>query len=204
MDKVYECADNFNKILDTSYNFAISSNRKVKTIVLDFMKEDFKHASGLRYIDDITIEKNPKKLIDSILNGNLTDTQLEKSKKYKFIHPEGWSVEERLSEFRYLEDYLDKSDIIKIFKAQDFESSIDAEYFIEATIFNRRSTVYIFIRKRIENDNYVIVSFFKKHNTYKGGKAYWMLKEKATKDKCITLYKHQNYNKSATSEGQDN
>lgn len=202
MDNIYECANNFNKMLNTKYVFAISSNRKVKTIVLDFMKEDFRHASGLRYVDDISIENNPGKLVDSILNGHLTDTMLDKSRKYKAIRPEGGNVEERVSEFRYLEEYLDKSDIIKIFKVQEFGSSIEAEYFIEASNYNRHSTVYIFIRKRMENDNYVVVSFFKKHNTYKGGKAYWMSKEKITADECIILYKNPSYNKNANHEEQ--
>lgn len=194
MDKIYECANNFNKLIGTKYLFAISSKRQVKTIVLDFTIEDFRHATGLRYIDDISIEKNPSKLINSILNGNLTDTVLEKSAKYKATHPEGGSVEERVSEFRYLEEYLDKSDIVRIFKVQDFGSRIEAEYFIEATSYSRHSTVYIFIRQRIENENYVVVSFFKKHNTYSGDKAYWMLKEKITDNECIVLYKHSRYN----------
>ena len=45
------------------------------------MKEDFRHASGMRYIDDIIIENNPSKLVDAILNQLITDEMLEKSMK---------------------------------------------------------------------------------------------------------------------------
>ena len=96
---------------------------------------------------------------------------------------------------RNIIDNYNNFNIIKIFKIQDFKSDIDAEYFIESSNFNRQSTVYIFIRQRKESDNYVIVSFFKKHNIYKGNKAYWMLKEKITGDECIVLYQHPNYKK---------
>ena len=48
-------------------------------------------------------------------------------------------------------------------------------------IVYRHSAVYIFIRKRVESDNYVVVSFFKKSINYKGDMAYWMRKEKIKK-----------------------
>lgn len=194
MDKIYECANNFNKLTKTKYAFTIVSKRKLKTIVLDFMKEDFRHASGMRYIDDITIENNPSKLVDAILNQSITDEMLEKSTKYTTAkRPEGGSVKERVAEFCYLEDYLDKSDFIRIFEVQNFGSWIEAEYFIEASNRQRQTTVYIFIRKRVENDNYVVVSFFEKAATYKGTAAYWMLKEKITEDRHTILYRNPNF-----------
>lgn len=194
MDKIYECANNFSKLLNTKYAFTIVSKRKLKTIVLDFVKEDFRHASGMRYIDDITIENNPSKLVDAILNQSITDEMLEKSMKYTTAkRPEGGSVKERVAEFCYLEDYLDKSDFIRIYEVQNFGSWIEAEYFIEASNRQRQTTVYIFIRKRVENDNYVVVSFFEKSATYKGTAAYWMMKEKITEDEHIILYQNPNF-----------
>ena len=194
MDKIYECVKQFNNILEIEYVFTIVSNRKLKSIVLDFAKEDFRHAAGLHYVDDISIENNPSKLVDAILSKSITDELLEKSTKYTTTRREGGSVKERVSEFCYMEEYLDKSDVIRIFQMQDFGSAIEAEYFIEASIYERHTTVYIFIRKRLENDNYVVVSFFKKSTVYRGGTAYWMLKEKRTANGCVTLYKNPNYN----------
>ena len=157
------------------------------------MKSDFRHATGLHYINDISIENNPNKLVDSILNGHLTDEILDKSSKYIKPRPEGGTIKERVSEFAYLEEHLDKSDIIKIFTLQNFNSEIEADYFIEATSKKRLSTVYIFIRKRRENENYVVVSFFKKSTAvYQGGKVYWMLK-KNTPNESITLLQNPTY-----------
>lgn len=76
VDKIYECAKAFKSLLETKYCFTIVSNRKLKKIILDFEKEDFRHASGLHYVDDISIEQNPVKLYNTILEGALTDEVL--------------------------------------------------------------------------------------------------------------------------------
>ena len=194
MDIIYECGKNYTDLLDMKYHFTISVNRKTRQLTIDFQTEDFRHASGLHYVDDITIENNPSKVISSILDNEITDEILNKSNKYKATSNVSGSIKERISEMRYLESYLDSSDFIRIYQMQDFGSMIDADYFIEASNFNRQSTVYIFIRKREENDNYVMVSFFKKHSTYKGKTTYWMKKVKEKNGVLTELYKHQNYN----------
>lgn len=172
MDKIYECANNFNHILKTKYLFTIVSRRKLKKLVLDFETKDFRHIPGLHYVDDISIENNPSKLIQAVLEGSVTDEILEKSNKYIKTSREGGSIKERVQELCYLEEYLDTSDFIRIFEMQDFGSLIKADYFIEASISQRHTTVYIFIRKRQENDNYVVVSFFKKSTVYRGSSVY--------------------------------
>lgn len=144
-------------------------------------------------IDDISIENNPGKLIQAILNGNITDEILEKSSKYTTTSREGGSIKERVWEMCYLEEYLDTSDFIRIYEMQDFGSLIKADYFIEASNSKRHTTVYIFIRKRMENENYVVVSFFKKSNVYKGSSAYWMLKKKEYNGKSVELYRNPEY-----------
>ncbi len=193
MDIIYECGKNFKELLNVKYHFTISVNRKLKQLTLDFQSEDFRHASGLHYVDDISIENNPSKLVESILSHEITDEILNKSNKYKAISKDSGSVKERISQMRYLENYLDNSDFIRIYQMQNFGSLINAEYFIEASCFNKHTTVYIFIRKREENDNYVMVSFFKKHNTYKGQTTYWMQKIKEKDNIFTELYKHPNY-----------
>lgn len=190
---IYECGKSFKNLLNVKYHFVISVNRKIRHLTIDFQSEDFRHVSGLHYIDDITIEKNPSKIINAILSNEITDELLDKSSKYTMIIKDFGSVKERISEMCFLEEYLDKSDFIRIFQMQDFGSIIDAEYFIEASNFNRHSTVYIFIRKRKENDTYVIVSFFKKHNAYNGQTTYWMHKVKEKGTAITELYKHPNY-----------
>lgn len=194
MDKIYECADNFRQLLDKKYVFTFSLKRKVTTITLDFKITDFRHIAGLQYVDDISIEKNPIRLVDAILNKSVTDEILLKSRKYSSDSLEGGSVKNRVEELCLLEKYLDADNFIRIYKVQDFGSRIKAEYFIEASDSVRHSAAYIFFRKRIENDSYVIVSFFKKASvTYKGINLYWMLKEKYEDGRVMELYRHPNY-----------
>ena len=50
--------------------------------------------------------------------------------------------------------------------------------------------MYIFIRKRIESDNYVVVSYFRKKVVFHGISTYWLSKEKITAEDCLEfLYK---------------
>ncbi len=193
MNRILESAQNFKQLLNTEYIFTISVRRRIKRIVLSFEDSDFRHLAGLHYVDDIVIENNPDKTIEAILNLTISDELLNKSRKYKEMHTDGRSVEQRVDELRFLEEYLDKSDFIRIYEMQGFGSLIDAEYFIESSLLERNSTVYIFIRKREQSENYVIVSFFKKTVVYRGTAVYWLLKEKITNGKIIELYRNPSY-----------
>ena len=194
MDKIYECTSGFRKLMKVKYRMVVSRDRKSRELILDFAETDFRHASGLHYIDDIEIENNPQELISAILDKKITDTVLNKSQKYKSeTLYEGGSIEERISEMRYLERYLDADNFIRIYQMQDFGSKINADFFIESTLKERGTTAYIFLRKRQESDNYVIVSFFKKYQMYKGTNLYWMLKEKISDIGTIELYRNKNY-----------
>ncbi|SDB04306.1 PBECR4 domain-containing protein [Butyrivibrio sp. INlla16] len=193
MDIIYECAANYRELLNIKYHFVISLRRNTKDITIDFEENDFRHMSGLQHIDDIHIERDPAKVIEAIIQGKITDEILESSDEYKKIHPEGRSIKSRVDQLRYLQEYLDISDFIRIYEMQQFGSLIRADYFIEAKSSKRKSTVYVFIRKREQNDNYVVVSFFVKTNAYKGTAAYWMLKEKITDGTTTELYRHPNY-----------
>ncbi|MCM1156398.1 MAG: PBECR4 domain-containing protein [Roseburia sp.] len=194
MDKIYECARNFRVLMELKYHIVVSKNRRAIELVLDFVETDFRHISGLHYIDDIEIENDPQKLISAILDEDITDTTLDKSQKYKSnILYEGGSIENRVSEMRYLENYLDADNFIRICQMQDFGSKIRADFFIESTLKDRGTTAYIFIRKREESDTYVIVSFFEKHQVYQGINLYWMLKEKISKTVTVELYRNKNF-----------
>lgn len=155
-------------LVNTKYHFVFVQNRKRHDIVLDFQPSDFRHATGLHHITDIAIEKNPMKLINAILYtvpSKISDRKLEKSKKYKAVSPYSGSVRERISDMRFLEQCLDTSDFMRIYQTQPFGSQIGAEYFIEAYCSEIQQNVYIFIRKRQESDQYVMVSFFRKKAT---------------------------------------
>lgn len=198
MDKILECAINYEQLIETEYDFVLSVHKKARTITLSFELEDFRHMIGLQYIDDIDIEQRPEKIIEAIKNNDITDDSLEKSQKYLDDKREGKSVKTRIEDVIDLEAYLDISDVkkdssIRIFEMQPFGSFIKADYFIEATLGALKKTVYIFIRKRVESDKYVIVSVFRKSDPYIGTYVYWLLKRKKQNGNTTELYRHPGY-----------
>ena len=196
MDIIYESADNFIKLENTKYYFVFVQNRKKREVVLDFYPSDYRHATGLHHVTDIEIENNPIKMVDAILNKKppkITDIKLEKSKKYKENSSYTGSIKQRVSDMRFLESCLDTSDFMRIYTIQPFGSWIKAEYFIESFCKEIGASVYIFIRKREESDNYVVVSFFRKSSTFQGISTYWLLKEKITDTAMCELYRNPSY-----------
>ena len=200
MDIIYESVNNFIELTNTKYRFVFSQNRKSHSIVLDFHPSDYRHATGLHHVTDIVLENNPSKLIYAVLKKTpqaITDEILEKSRKYKEFSPYSGSIKERVSDFRYLENCLDTSDFMRIYQIQRFGSQIRADFFIESFCKAIRENVYIFLRKRAESDNYVIVSFFRKKVVFEGISTYWLLKEKITPTETYEIYKRDTYQKCA-------
>ena len=178
-------AESEKKLENTKYHFVFVQNRKKHDITLNFCLADFRHAAGLHHITDIVIENNLIKTMDAILRSDfpeITDTKLNESRKYKEISPTSGSVRERVSDMRFIEQCLDTSNFMRIFKLQPYGSQIRADYFIEAYCNEIKANVYVFLRKREESDNYVVVSYFRKKTVVSGISTYWLLKEKISDD----------------------
>lgn len=189
---------NFDKLINTRYEFHVSEKRKIKKIVLDFSQRDFFHLAGFQHLTDIALPRNRNTTTRDILTGRITEQILSKSKNYANTIKDGKGIEDRICELRYLEEYLDTDNMIKIFSIKDTPflfSDIVADYVIESTISKRNKTVYIFLKERREESGiYCVVSFFTKNKiTYGGQKLYWMLKKKIAQEETKILYKHKNY-----------
>lgn len=200
MDKIQQCAYNFLHLIDsTKYIFHIA-RRGVKVITLDFDQKDFHHLVGLQYLDDINIPKNKKKTIEWILShkDTVTDEYLSESDHYRGRAWDEKNVEERISEFRHIEQYLDVDNLIRIFSPKDSsysQSMIRCDYIIESRLKASEKTVYIFLKHRNGLESACcMVSFVVKKNTVYGGQNwYWMLKDKVVYGNRATLYQHPNY-----------
>lgn len=198
MDKIMECALNFQQLCDVSYKFIVSFQRKTREIHLNFQETDFFHLAGLQYLSDLAIPRNRKTTLYSILEEKcISDDCLQKSKHYNSRNSEV-DVKSRIEELCYLEKYLDTDNLIRIFCVKDdiyLKSKIDAEYIIESKLKNSHKTVYIFLARRKEDtDSYCVKSFFLKNNIVYGGNAlYWMYKEKIKDGVSNILYKHKNF-----------
>lgn len=200
MDIIYECAVKFVKVKKCQYHFVVSKNRKTREIQVGFIDSDFFHLAGLHYLKDISIPQARKDtLINIIEKKKITDELLEKSRFYNLPQSDQ-DVKSRIEELRFLEEYFDTNNYIKMFNIRNMKGSssqIEAEYIIESRLPNSQKSVYIFLKRREQNPEvYCLVSFFKKnHITYSGDALYWMLKEKYSETGCVTLYQHKNYRK---------
>ena len=198
MDRINECASSFKKLCGISYRFIVSFQRKTREINLDFHETDFFHLAGLQYLSDLAIPRNRKTTLYNILERKcITDEVLQKSKHFHNNNSEV-DVKSRIEELKFLEDYLDTENMIRIFSVKDdiyLNSKIDAEYIIESRLKNRHISVYIFLARRKENvDFYCVKSFFVKKNVVYGGNTlYWMYKEKVVNGVSRILFKHKNF-----------
>lgn len=203
MDKIQECAQRFKKLADTTkYTFHTSLNRKISVFDIDFKVGDFHHAVGLQYLSDIKIPRNVKKTIDWILSEKnpVTDAYLSKDSNYKGRPNQERDVELRISEFRYLEEYLDADNIVYIYSPKDSpknNSLIPCDYIIKSYSEVRNQTVFIFLvhREGIESPCRIISFGVKKNVEYGGIYQYVMLKDKTINNVRSNLYIHPRYTK---------
>lgn len=153
MDKIQQCAQNFLHLVSTTKYVFHVAKRGVKVLTLDFDLKDFHHLVGLQYLDDINILKNKKKTIDWILSEKhpITDAYLAGSEHYKGKDNDEKDIEERISEFRHIEQYLDVDNFIRIYSPKDGpqnNSMIRCDYIIESKLKHSSKIVYIFLKHR--------------------------------------------------------
>lgn len=199
MDLIYQAAAKYIALQQYEYEFVLSHRRKTKKIKLSFSDKEFFHLAGLQHLTDIQIPRNKNKTLDFILfTKTISDDVIGKSKFFKGNMPEG-NIKARIEELRFLDEYLDTDNIIKIFSVQNqkyLSSLINADYIIESQIC-AGTTVYIFIKCIDDTTGECrLVSFFKKENiAYGGDILYWMMKTKRNTftGHDLILYKHPNY-----------
>ena len=197
MDIIHECGVNFEKLIGTTYHCVVSKKRITYKFTIDFDSTDFYHLAGLNYLIDIDIPQSRTDTIWYIKRRKITDRLLAKSKFFRHDTLTNRDIQSRISELRFLEEYMDVNNMINIYNTRDGtnqNSLIKADYVIQSRRPDSSTDVYIFLRKRKESDNYLIVSFFVKGTIiYSGEKLYWMLKKKSQDDKTIVLFKHDKY-----------
>ena len=201
MEIIQQCAENFKNLCATSkYIFHTSLNKKVSVFSIDFKECDFHHAVGLQYLHDIGIPKNKKKTISWILQKKITDEYLSRDSNYKGKVNQERDIELRISEFCYLEEYLDSDNIVYIYSPKDSPykgSIIPCDYIIKSYLPFRGQTVFIFLKYRAgDNSPCRIISFGVKKNVEYGGiYQYVMLKDKVVNGNRINLFRHMRYTK---------
>lgn len=200
MDKIQECATRFLHLVSTtSYVFHVA-NKNVYVVSLDFMLKDFHHLAGLQYLTDISIPKNKKNTITWILDKTkpVTDEYLAQSEFYRGKLNDEKDVENRIANLRFLEQYLDENNIMRIYSPKDGpqnNSLIQCDYIIESQLKGSRTIVYIFLKQRHGTGSSCgVISFaVKKNVSYGGQKLYWMVKDKIVNGVRHTIYQNPKY-----------
>lgn len=201
MDIFQECALNFQKIAQTTkYIFHVAKNKRIEVFLIDFKESDFHHVAGLQYLTDIQIPRSKNRVIPWILEGNnnVTEEYLQKSAFYKGKPNDEKDVEKRISELRFLEEYLDNDNIVYIYSPKDSpqnNSLINCDYIIKSKSNKRNETVFIFLKHRSGSDSACrIISFgVKKKVEYGGIYTYVMLKDKIINGDRKNLFRHKKY-----------
>lgn len=158
MDKLFESASAFNRLLDFEYRFIIGRKGKTSELKIGFCEKEFHHIIGLQYLTDIpNVKRNRTHIFDEILKGNIT---YEKICKSVFIN----KIDERILMSLYLEQLFDSNELIfKYNEKSNSFSLIQAEYLLQSSLNGQE--IYIFIDKRTEDNNqYFCRSFFPKSN----------------------------------------
>lgn len=108
----------------------------------------------MNYLTDISIPQNRKDTLKNIIEKKkITDELLHKSRFYINSKPDK-DIKSRIEELRFLEEYLDTNNIIRIYNTQNdkyIHSFIKADYLIESQLKGSMDIVYIFLKKREEN-----------------------------------------------------
>ena len=177
-DKLQRCALAFQKLIDTQYEFIIGRKGQMSKIILNFSETEFVHLAGLHKLVDNEFFRTAsrKKVFDYALEGKISYDTLMKSENFDF-------VKERIDYFEFLENMLDRNDIIFKYNAKrNVFSLIQADYLLQSEHTGR--DIYIFLDRLEDTDLHFCRSFFPKGDKdYTAGQTKYTLlyKEKINK-----------------------
>lgn len=174
MDKLYDCANAFEKLLDIQYRIIVGRKGKATELCIGFSKLDFHHLMGLGKLKDLRIATHNRSIVfDEIISGKITYETISKSRYLSLI-------ENRFRPLTQIETLFDDNRLIFRYnkKINQF-SLIEADYLLSTPY--AENDIYIFISKQKNAEQYFCRSFFpKEQKDYTKGQAiYTMLyKEK--------------------------
>lgn len=155
MDKLYECASAYQKLLDVRYKIILGRKGKLTELYIDFEPVYFHHLIGLHKLSDLRISRaNRETVFQNILAGKITYNFIEQSKYFHIIR-------RRFSPFADFEKLLDQNTLIFRYNARLNQFSvIEADYLLSTP--HEGTDIYIFIAKGQNKDGYFCRSFFPK------------------------------------------
>jgi len=154
MDKLYERAEVFNRLLNIQYNIILGKKGKTTPLHIFFSKQHFHHLIGLQRLKDLPqLNKDREIIFNRIINNEITYIQIKKSESFN-------EIRKRFESFIMIERALDNNGLFFKFNQNlYYKTKMEAEYIIESMINDE--ILYICIDCNNEN-KYFIRSFFPK------------------------------------------
>lgn len=128
---LYKAAFVWDHISKYKYGFTYGFKMNLYTINLSFSSADFPHLAGFQYLKDLTLPRfTPSKTVAKILDGTITQEQIEKGLQYEEM------VKPRLLALSALERMLDNEFSLYSFMPRfySFVTSIRADYLIASHV----------------------------------------------------------------------
>lgn len=157
MDKLYECAKAFEKLLNNQYRIIIGRKGQSVELCIGFSKIDFHHLMGLGKLKDLRVAREDRVTVfDDIIN---TVTTFESISNSQYIN----HILDRFEPLFNIESLLDSNKLIFRYneKANVF-SLIQADYLLSTPF--KENQIYIFIEENKDTERFYCKSFFPKTN----------------------------------------
>lgn len=174
MDPLFQCANQWEALLDLEYQFTLGRKGKETCFTLSFSPWDFHHLMGLNKLDDLRLAKeNREKVFQRILRGEITYDTLAKSRNFS-------QIQDRFLPFAEIVSLLNSNDLIFKFHGKP-SSRIEAKFLLVSPFAD--TEVYLFVDQRKAETAHYCRSFFPKSTSdYSVGQPKFALlrKEKIT------------------------
>lgn len=128
---LYKAAQTWDRLCKFSYCFTYGYKMKLYTINLAFSPSDFPHLAGFQYLRDLALPRySPAKIVAKILEGIITQEQIEKGTQYEEM------VKPRLVALANMEEILNSDFTLYSFmpRFSPFTTLLHADYLISSSI----------------------------------------------------------------------
>ena len=127
---LYGAAVAWKELTEYYYVFTFGYKQQLYTIHLSFPSEKVPHLAGFQYLKDINLPRfNPSKIMNMILSGKISHSQIEKGSQYEE------SVKPRLEALIRLKETLEQDFQLHSYMPRfySFTTQIKADYLISST-----------------------------------------------------------------------
>ncbi len=136
---LYKATATWISLMNYKYDFTYGYKKKLHTISLSFTPDEYYHLSGFHYLDDLAIPRyTAEKLLTNIMNGIITQAQIEKSNNYINM------VKPRLSAIACLDEILTSEFALYSYKPNmyPFYTNLTADYIITS---HKDNVIFVFL-----------------------------------------------------------